>query len=306
MKVKLQKVALFIGLTFLVNYLLIFLYLALGGKWVMPQSLILGTGYMFVPMIIAIVVQKVIYRESLKEPFGISFKWNRWFIVAWLLPPVYAFLTFWISLLLPNIEYSPALEGMLERFSSMLPPEQINQMKTQVDALPINPILIALLQGLAAGISINAVAGFGEELGWRGFLQKEFGHMGFLKTSVLTGFIWGVWHAPIILQGHNYPQHPVAGVFMMIAWCILLAPIFNYIRLKSKSVIAASILHGSLNANAGLAIMVVKGGSDLVAGVTGLAGFITLFIINTCIFIFDHFLSKEPVIFITQPGTGNR
>ena len=130
--------------------------------------------------------------------------------------------------------------------------------------------------------------------------------MGFLKTSVLTGFIWGVWHTPIILQGHNYPQHPVAGVFMMIAWCILLAPIFNYIRLKSKSVIAASILHGSLNANAGLAIMVVKGGSDLVAGVTGLAGFITLFIINACIFIFDHFLSKEPVIFITQPGTGNR
>ena len=119
--------------------------------------------------------------------------------------------------------------------------------------------------------------------------------MGFWKSSALIGIIWGVWHAPIILQGHNYPQHPVAGVFMMVAWCVLLAPIFSYARLKAKSVIAAAIIHGSLNATAGLAIMVVKGGNDLLVGVTGAAGFIVLAIINLFIFIFERFIAKESV-----------
>ena len=83
-----------------------------------------------------------------------------------------------------------------------------------------------------------------EEIGWRGLLQRELGFMEFWKSSLTIGVIWGIWHAPIILQGHNYPEHPVIGVFMMTIWCILLAPIFSYIRLKSKSVIAAAIMHG--------------------------------------------------------------
>ena len=69
----------------------------------------------------------------------------------------------------------------------------------------------------------------------------------------------------------------MTGIFMMIIWCILLAPIFSYIRLKAKSAIAAAIFHSSLNATAELAIMVVSGGNDLLIGVTGLAGFFCSF-----------------------------
>ena len=80
---------------------------------------------------------------------------------------------------------------------------------------------------------------------------------------------------------------------MMIVFCLLLAPIISYVRLKAKSVIAAAILHGSLNGTAGLAIMVVKGGGDLLVGVTGAAGFIILAIINLFIFTFDHSIVKK-------------
>ncbi|MFW6136657.1 MAG: CPBP family intramembrane glutamic endopeptidase, partial [Candidatus Aminicenantaceae bacterium] len=81
-----------------------------------------------------------------------------------------------------------------------------------------------LLQGLAAGVTANAVAAFGEELGWRGFLQKEFSGFGFRKASFLIGVIWGIWHASLILLGHNYPHTPIAGVFMMVVWCVLFGP----------------------------------------------------------------------------------
>lgn len=82
---------------------------------------------------------------------------------------------------------------------------------------------------------------------------------------------------------------------MMIVWCILLAPIFSYIRIKSRSVIAAAIIHGSLNATYGLSIMLVKGGNDLIIGGTGTAGFIVLFIVNLCIFLFDHSIRERSV-----------
>jgi len=65
-------------------------------------------------------------------------------------------------------------------------------MKSQVAAFPIHPVWIGLLQGLIAGITINAIAGFGEELGWRGLLQREFSYMGFWKSSAIIGIVWGI------------------------------------------------------------------------------------------------------------------
>jgi hypothetical protein len=67
---------------------------------------------------------------------------------------------------------------------------------------------------------------------------------------------------------------------MMTAWCILLSPLFSYIRLKARSVIAVSILHGSFNAFSGLALLMVTGGKDLTVGVPGLSGFIVLGLLN--------------------------
>jgi len=287
---------LFIGLTFLVNWLMAILFFAFGGKWGSPASLAMAGSYMFVPMVIAVIVQKFIYKEPLKKPLGVSFRLNRWFLVAWLLPPVIAFACLGVSLLLPGIEYSPSMEGLFERFESLLTPEQLRQLENQTSSLPFHPFWFALLMGLIAGITVNAIAGFGEELGWRGLLQREFESMGFWKSSTIIGVIWGVWHAPLILQGHNYPQHPVIGVFMMIILCVLLAPIFSYVRLRANSVIAAAIIHGSLNATAGLSLMVVKGGNDLTVGAAGLAGFIVLAFVNIGLLLYDRVLAKEPIM----------
>jgi uncharacterized protein len=185
------------------------------------------------------------------------------------------------SLLLPDVTYSPEMTGMVNRFEDILTPEQLEQIKNASETMPIYPIWLAVLQGLIAGATINAIAGFGEELGWRGFLLKSFKEMTFFKASITIGFIWGIWHSPLILMGHNYPQHPEIGVLMMTVWCILLTPLFLYFMVKAKSVIAAAIMHGTLNATTGIAIMVIDGGNDLTVGMTGLAGFISLIFVCT-------------------------
>jgi membrane protease YdiL (CAAX protease family) len=82
--------------------------------------------------------------------------------------------------------------------------------------------------------------------------------------------------------------------YSMAAFQLLLSPIFSYIRIKSGSVIAAAILHGTLNATGGLSIMIVNG-NDLVTGVTGASGFIILSILNLLIFVLDHSVRGRPV-----------
>jgi len=277
----------FLLFTFLISWMIPLLFIVLNQKIYMPVLVL----YMFIPMTVAMILQKKVYHEPIKD-LGISWKINKWWFVAWLFPVILSIATFGISLLFTDVSFSPTMEGMFERLKDVLTPEQLKQMREL--KIPFNPFLLGIIQALIAGVTVNAVAAFGEEFGWRGFLLKEFSHLNLWKASLIIGLIWGVWHAPIIMQGHNYSQHPFIGVFMMIIWCILLTPIMIYIRVKSKSVMTAAIFHGSLNASYSLAIMYVIGGNDLTIGLTGLAGFIALVLFNACI-LFDKTIYKTPL-----------
>jgi len=292
-----NRTTLFLILTFVITYLLTGIYKLSGGDITNRIGFtVLGAIIMFIPTISVIIVKKYIHHEKLKTDLLISFKINKWFFIAWLILPVIMLFSLGISLIFPDVSYSLEMAGFIKRFESMLTPEQIEQMRNSLATLPINPIWLFLLQGLIAGVTINAIAAFGEELGWRGFLLKEFKEMHFFKAAIIIGFIWGIWHAPLILMGYNYPQHPKIGVFMMIIFCILITPLLIYITVKSKSVIAAAILHGTMNGTYGISLMLTDGGNDLTVGLTGLSGFIALTVVLIFLFIYDYFISKEKIL----------
>jgi len=294
---RLNQTTLFLLLTFIISFSIAGAYkLIFNGEIANISYTIMGAIYMFVPTLSVIIVKKLICKEKLRNDLQISFKINKWFFAAWFIMPIVAFGALGISLLLPGVSYNPEMTGLAERFSAMSSPEQVEQMKAQIAALPISPIWLILIGGLFAGITINGLFAFGEELGWRGFLVYQFRKMSFAKASVIIGFIWGIWHAPLILMGHNYPNHPQFGVLMMVLLCILLTPILIYFTLKAKSVIAAAILHGTMNATATISILPISGGNDLLAGSTGLAGMIALVIVILSIYIYDHYISAEKIM----------
>lgn len=295
-----KKATLFVLITFVISFLLAGIYKLMGGDYSNKLAFtLLGTVYMFVPAISVLIIKKLIYKEAIVRDLLISFKINKWFVFAWFIMPIVIFVSLGISLLFPGITYDPEMTGMLTRMQSMMTPEEYEkiaeQMQASLQSMPINPVWLSLIQGLIAGITINAVAAFGEELGWRGFLLHEFRNMKFLKASLIIGFIWGIWHAPMILMGHNYPQHPEAGILMMTIFCMLLSPLLMYITIKAKSVIAAAIAHGTMNAIAGISVMMIKGGNDLNAGITGLAGFIAIIVFVALIFVYDMYISKNKI-----------
>src|SRR5262245_13498299 len=239
---------------------------------------------MFMPTLCAVVVQKLIYKAPLKKPLRINFRLNRWFLVAWLLPLLLAFATFGVALLFPGVTFSPDKQDNFRYL--LLKPEHVG---IEIAAFLFTwAVLLLLAQGLLTAMTVNALAGFGEELGWRGFLQRELDSLGFWKASALIGVVWGLWHAPLIVQGFNYPQHPWAGVFFMTLGSVLLAPLFAYVCLKANSVIAASILHGATNSFSIFATMGLEGGNDLLIGVVGLAGCIVLVAVNIGMVVFDR------------------
>lgn len=115
---------------------------------------------------------------------------------------------------------------------------------------------------------INVIFALGEELGWRGFLLPHLTPLGQWKAILISGAIWGFWHAPAIAQGLNYPGYPVLGVFMMIMFCILLGTIFSWLYLNTKSPWVAALAHGSVNAVAGLPILFFQPGFNMTIGGT--------------------------------------
>jgi CAAX protease family protein len=291
MAVNVKKVVLFLGLTYALTFLLAFVYFRAGGTVKSPEILLFGVTYMFMPALCAVVVQRLICKAPLKGPLRIHFRPNRWFLVAWLLPLLLAVAAFGVALRFPGVTFSPDKQDNFRYL--LLKPEHFGiSIETNRYAWAV---FLTLLQGLVTGITVNALAGFGEELGWRGFLQRELEPLGFWRASAIIGLVWGFWHAPLIVQGFNYPEHPWTGVFVMAVESTLLAPLFAYVCLKANSVVAAAIFHGTYNGMAVLATIGLEGGNDLLVGVCGLAGILVLVAANLGLVAFDRWFGGNAI-----------
>lgn len=89
----------------------------------------------------------------------------------------------------------------------------------------------------------------GEEVGWRGFLQtpliERFGSVGGI---VLLGLIWGIWHAPIALRGHNLNSHFWAEAFVLYPFmCVCYSFPLAYLTVQSGSIWPALVFHATNN-----------------------------------------------------------
>lgn len=130
---------------------------------------------------------------------------------------------------------------------------------------------------LVVGPTINGIFGFGEEFGWRGYLLPKLMPLGKVKAYATLGVIWGLWHAPLVLVGFNYPGHPVLGVLGMIGMTTALGIYINEMTLRYRSSILAGWIHGAFNGQAyGVWRILFPTVNPLLGGVTGLVGIAVL------------------------------
>ncbi|PPH36540.1 CPBP family intramembrane metalloprotease domain-containing protein [Rathayibacter rathayi] len=120
--------------------------------------------------------------------------------------------------------------------------------------LPVPVWTIATLQLLSIplGTAVNSVLAFGEEVGWRGWLLPALLPLGTWPALIITGVLWGAWHAPIILLGYNFDEPNLVGVGLMIIATTLIGVLVGWLRMRSASLWPAVFAHGALNAAGGL------------------------------------------------------
>ncbi len=94
---------------------------------------------------------------------------------------------------------------------------------------------------------------FGEEYGWRFFLQPRLQHkFGKIKGIFVLGIIWGIWHIPLLLFYYSTPGNFLYSTTFQVLSCIFLSIIFAYFYKKSGSIWCIAVLHFINNGIAGL------------------------------------------------------
>ena len=155
-------------------------------------------------------------------------------------------------------------------------------------AVPEGAYPLALAFGLAVtGVPLSGLAVvFGEEYGWRGFLQDELAGLGRRRAALAVGLVWGVWHIPVILSGiHTYPP-TILGVGLGLIFFVLWGFVQSYAVVKARSIWVAAFLHGLVNSVYAFTLEYVVRPEDKVLsfglGVYGLAclGVVALFVLR--------------------------
>ena len=214
---------------------------------------------MWGPGIAALVATLAVAKQPLKSLRLNTLGPKRYYLWAWLLPPALVILSGLLTILFRT--------GQLDTEFAFMQ-QMMEQTGTQLPVSTGMLVLIQVAQALLLGPLINVVFAMGEELGWRGFLLPRLLPLGQWKALLISGVIWGVWHAPAIAQGHNYPDHPILGILLMTVFCILLGVIIGWMYLNTHSPWVAALAHGSINAWAGLPFLFLKPGFDTALGGT--------------------------------------
>jgi len=194
-------------------------------------------GLMWSPGLAALITQ-LIFTRSLR---GLGWKPGnpRYLLLAYALPIRYGVLVYgivWLSGIGP-LDVPGFLTTVEGTFSLHSGPDGV-------------PAAIFILILGTAGVFTSCFSALGEEIGWRGFLVPELTKVtSFTKASLVSGVVWTLWHAPIILLA-DYNNPGVSRIFGLICFAFLVIGssfVYAWLRLKSNSLWPAVLLHASHN-----------------------------------------------------------
>ncbi|HEX9945030.1 MAG TPA: CPBP family intramembrane glutamic endopeptidase [Thermoanaerobaculia bacterium] len=110
---------------------------------------------------------------------------------------------------------------------------------------------IAMIALIPLGVALSMSSTLGEELGWRGLLSDRLlRKASFVRTSLLVGVIWSVWHYPLIFAflPRFRPGLPVAyATACFTASVVGVSFFYTWLRQTTGSVWPAAILHAASN-----------------------------------------------------------
>ena len=103
---------------------------------------------------------------------------------------------------------------------------------------------------------LGYIAFFGEEYGWRYYLQPLLQRkFGLRKGVLILGVVWGLWHLPLDFFYYVTPEYGLPMTVNQIINCVTLGIFLGFVYMKTENIWVPTIIH-FLNNNL---IMVVSG-----------------------------------------------
>ena len=228
---------------------------------------------MWVPAVATLITTRFITHEKLDSTFfSFGSSWKPYLVTALVIPLVFIItyaITWAFGLGQPDWQLSSFFALIASTGADMSTAPSPSLLLTQlfIVSLTLAPV-------------INSIAGFGEEWGWRGYLLPRLMPLGKWRAYLLVGLIWGLWHAPLVAIGFNYPGYPVLGILLMVLLTTAISIYMNELTLRYKSAILAGWVHGVFNSQAyGIWRMLLFANTNpVLGGITGLLGIAVLFI----------------------------
>ena len=106
---------------------------------------------------------------------------------------------------------------------------------------PLNIIPVLMLSLISGPLN--------EEFGWRGYaLDRFLVRSGFLKGSLILGFIWAIWHLPWYFTPgqaqYNLLRDSFFHAFMFIPSVMMLSVFVSFVYVKTnRSILAGALVH---------------------------------------------------------------
>lgn len=229
---------------------------------------------------LAVLITRLITKEGFKDSYlAINFKGNAKYYIASIIVPLLNNFAGMLCLWLFYMDSSFSETFTMENFD---------------EALPL------ILYSIATSVILIPHT-FGEEWGWRGYLMpKLLKIMNKPLAIIVGGVIWGLWHAPYTVIGHDfgvdYPLFPWLGIAAMCVLCTLMNAFMTFITERTKSIYPTCFIHG-INNNIGATVLLsmfarenvvaeqtsdIKTGMDIYPAL--IAGLAVIFIVSMVLF----------------------
>lgn len=266
-----KRIAIFLALAFGIAWLIALIVYLTGGLIYSPEVIpgsgitvalvLVAVGTMWAPAV-AHLLTRLITREGWHDMALRPRRrgWPYW-AIAWFTPAIMTILGGALFFSLFPRYFDPSLRTL----QTML--AQANRPVTT----PLWTIVILqTLSGVLISPFVNSLFTFGEEFGWRAYLQPKLAPLGGRKAILLLGLIWGVWHWPIIAMGHNYgfayPGAPWLGMLMMVWVTIGLGTFLGWVTIRAGCVWPAVIGHAAINGISALPALCTQGNPNPLLG----------------------------------------
>jgi len=267
-----QGIVAFLALTFLLAWLTEFTAIAQGVRFDRPdlRAANLLSAVMLIPAFCAWIVRVTVTKEGFATA-GLRFGPWQYYVLVWIGVPWLFIVVYGVTILVGAGRFDPLLHNLANLLA-----QRAAQTHTPSPAAS-SVMTLTLAFSLSVGILANMVFTFGEEFGWTGFLLPKLLPLGRWTAALTYGVIWGLWHAPVVYAGYDYPGYPVAGIAMMCLASVAFGLIQTALRIRANSVVLTSFFHACINSQGrGPVLFLVFAVQPLTGGILGAVGIVVM------------------------------